>query len=179
MRFPRVVAFRHVREKRSKCSLTPIEALDGILVRRAKPGMRYDGTGHVLLAPGAAPLTPEDSFLSLAEKEHMTKIGTASLIVCDESGRELRPILLLDSVWRLLPAMRGKIVGRPVERSLPGWIRSAYPRVSKMTEDPDSGLATIEALYAALLLLGHERRELLDGYLWREDFLRQFGDRDM
>jgi len=174
MSFQRIVAFRHVREKRSKCSLTPIENFDGVFIRRAKPGMRYDGTGHILLAPDAPELSPEDSFTTAAEEAHFGEIGRADLIARDGEGRGLRPILLLDSVWRLLPAMRCKIVGSPIERSLPKSIATAYPRASKMTDDPDAGLATIEALYAALAILGCRRDELLDGYLWRDEFIKRF-----
>ena len=176
MSFQKVVAFRHVREKRSKCSLKPIENFEGVTIRRAKPGMRYDGTGHILLAPDAPVLSSADAFMTADEEAYLVKIGMAHLIARDGEGRALRPILLLDSVWRLLPAMRGKIVGKPVERSLPSGIVTAYPRVSKMTDDPDAGLATIEALYAALKILGCDRRELLDGYRWREEFLRQFDE---
>jgi pre-rRNA-processing protein TSR3 len=176
MSHQRIVAFRHLREKRSKCSLTPIETLEGVFIRRAKQNLRYDGTGHILLMPGAPVLAPEDAFMTKDEEAHFTNTVAAHLLARDESGRALRPILLLDSVWRLFPIMRGKIVGEPVERSLPDNIVTAYPRASKMTEDPEDGLATIEALYAALKILGCDRRELLDGYLWREAFLRQFDE---
>lgn len=173
---PFIVAIRHVKEKRSKCSLTPVESLAGTLFRRAKPGFSYDGTGCLLLTPDAPEVSAADAFLREDERALFAQTRP-DLLVSDESGRALRPVLLLDSVWRLLPAMRAKIFGVPLERSLPRWVRTAYPRVSKMTEDPDCGLATVEALYAAVRLMGFDCPEILDGYLWREEFLAQFKGR--
>ena len=46
--------------------------------------------------------------------------------------------------------------------------------MSRHFEDPTGGLASIEALYLAKRLLGDDDASLLDGYHWREEFLRQF-----
>ncbi len=81
-----------------------------------------------------------------------------------------RPVLLLDSTWHLLPKIRRKVYGDFVPRSLPPNILTAYPRVSKMHQDPH-GLATVEALYAALQMMGTPDREILNGYLFGEKFL--------
>ena len=40
-----------------------------------------------------------------------------------------------------------------MRRALPSGIKTAYPRVSKVFADPSAGLASVEALYAALLIL--------------------------
>ena len=56
------------------------------------------------------------------------------------------------------------------KRSIQG-IRTAYPRSSKLFEDPDGGLATVEALYAAHRILGKDIHGLLDYYHWAEQFL--------
>jgi pre-rRNA-processing protein TSR3 len=162
-----------VKEKRSKCSLVPVERLENTLFRRAKEGFTYEGTGHLLLSPDAPEIGPADAFLSAEEFEAMQASGRAGLVLHD-GDNALRPVLLLDSVWRLLPGMRARVTGRPVERSLPRWLRTAYPRVSKMTDDPECGLATVEALYAAVRLMGFDCPEILDGYRWRDDFLKQF-----
>jgi pre-rRNA-processing protein TSR3 len=171
---PFIIAIRHAKEKRAKCSLTGIETQPGTWFRRAKPGFSLDGTGCLLLTPGAPTISPQDAFLTEAEEQTLASAGRGEFILHDGRGRALRPVLLLDSVWRLLPGMRRKISGAPVERSLPGWVTTAYPRISKMTEDPEDGLATIEALYAALALMGFECPELLDGYLWKDAFLASF-----
>ena len=85
-----------------------------------------------------------------------------------------KPLLLLDSTWRLLPQLEDCLLGDPVRRSLPKWIKTAYPRVSRIAQDPSFGLASVEALYAAQRLLGEEDQSLLDGYYWKERFLMQF-----
>ena len=57
-------------------------------------------------------------------------------------------------------------------RSIPhGW-RTAYPRHSKVSEDPAEGLATVEALHAALALTGRRDDSLLAHYRWASDYLR-------
>jgi pre-rRNA-processing protein TSR3 len=56
-------------------------------------------------------------------------------------------------------------------RSLGGW-ETAYPRTSKLFEDPAAGLATIEALVAAYVQMGRPIEGLLEHYQWREEFLR-------
>ena len=174
MNRPFIVALRHVKEKRSKCSLVGVETLPGTFFRRAKPGFSYDGTAHLLLAPGAPVLAPADAVLSASEEAALAAAGHADFVLRDGEGRALRPILLLDSVWRLLPSMRAKVTGAPVERSLPAWVATAYPRVSKLTDDPECGLATVEALYAALALMGFDDESLLGGYRWKDDFLAAF-----
>jgi pre-rRNA-processing protein TSR3 len=50
-------------------------------------------------------------------------------------------------------------------------VRTAYPRVSKVFDDPTAGLASIEALYLARKLLGDDDPSLLDGYHWKAPFL--------
>jgi pre-rRNA-processing protein TSR3 len=59
-------------------------------------------------------------------------------------------------------------------RSLP-LIHTAYPRKSEVFADPTEGLATIEALYAALRILGRDTRGLLDHYHWKQKFLELNG----
>ena len=59
-------------------------------------------------------------------------------------------------------------------RTLPP-IKTAYPRVSKLNHDPDGGLATIEAVYAALKLMNRPVEDLLDNYYWKQKFLELNG----
>ena len=81
-----------------------------------------------------------------------------------------RPILLLDSTWRLLPQVEACLVGKGVRRTLPA-VPTAYPRISKIAEDPMGGLASVEALYLAKLLIGERDDSLLASYYWRNEFL--------
>ncbi|MCB9877559.1 MAG: hypothetical protein H6835_08165 [Planctomycetes bacterium] len=136
---------RHPKERIAKCSLRFLHERPEMTFLRAKPTLQFDATGFVLLAVDAAPL-------SLADQG--------------------RPLLLLDSTWRWLPQVAACVTGEPVRRSIPGDLVTAYPRVSKVFDDPTGGLASIEALYVARKLLGDDDPSLLDGYHWRDEFLR-------
>lgn len=97
-----------------------------------------------LLHPEGEPLTPEDAG---------------------------RPLLLIDSSWRDLPRVLGHIEGELHYRALPVELKTAYPRRSSLFQDPENGLASVEALYAASCLLGEPLDGLLSDYRWREEFL--------
>jgi pre-rRNA-processing protein TSR3 len=134
---------RHPKERRSKCSLTPLEGREDIKFYRARENWNFDMTGFTVLALGAPELSVEDAG---------------------------RPLLLLDSTWRLLPQLEACLHGEGVRRTLPS-MPTAYPRVSKIAEDPHGGLASVEALYLAKLLLGERDDSLLEAYYWRGEFL--------
>ena len=142
-----VTVIRHPKERISKCSLEPLKGRPEITFVKAKKGLEFDCTGFIVLALGSPVLSKED-------KGH--------------------PLLILDSTWRLLPDLEACLVGEPIYRSLPQGVRTAYPRVSKISEDPMPGLASVEALYLAKQILGEDDPSLLDGYHWKEDFLEQF-----
>lgn len=135
---------RHQKERIAKCSLRFLHDRPEMTFLRARPGFTFDATGFLLLAVDAPPL-------STADAGH--------------------PLLLLDSTWRWLPQLRACVTGSPIERSIPGGITTAYPRMSKVFEDPAAGLASIEALYLARALLGDVDASLLDGYHWKDAFL--------
>ena len=138
-----VTIIRHVKERRSKCSLTPLEGREDVSFLRARPGWTFDATGFTVLGLDAPVLSSAD-------------VG--------------RPLLLLDSTWRLLPQLESCLVGTGVRRSLPS-VQTAYPRVSKIAHDPLGGLASVEALYFAQYLLGTADVTILDQYHWREPFI--------
>jgi pre-rRNA-processing protein TSR3 len=98
----------------------------------------------VLLSPDAEPLGPAD-------------VGS--------------DLLLIDCAWRRVPALLARVDGDLAPRRLPP-LATAYPRKSKAFADPEAGLASIEALYAASVLLGEPRPEWLAAYRWRDEFLR-------
>lgn len=141
------VVIRHPRERRSKCSLEPLRKHPDIRFFTARPGFRFDATGYLLLAIDAPLIGPGDAAL---------------------------PLLILDSTWRLLPRLEAALDGSPVRRSLPGNLRTAYPRSSKIRPDPPAGLASVEALYAARRLQQRPCNGLLDHYFWKDAFLAQF-----
>lgn len=138
-----VSIIRHPKERRSKCSLTPLEGRPDLSFYRARLGWSFDMTGFTVLALGAPEMSEADAG---------------------------RPILLLDSTWRLLPQVEACLYGEGVRRTLPG-IPTAYPRISKIAQDPMGGLASVEALYLAKLLVGERDDSLLASYYWREGFM--------
>lgn len=138
-----LLILRDPRESWKRCSLRPLRGMDGVRFVAWKPGLELAGEGRVLLDPAAEPIGERDR------------------------GRRL---LLLDSSWRRLPQLRRSLVGEFVPRSLPA-LQTAYPRKSSTFADPEQGLASIEALYAALALLGAPDPALLEGYRFAEPFL--------
>jgi pre-rRNA-processing protein TSR3 len=131
------------REPAGKCSLTPLRGMAGVRFVPARGGDRIDVGRRVWLHPDGGELDPGD-------------LG--------------RGLLLLDCTWRRLPKLARCIDGEPVRRRLPKLV-TAYPRRSKLWPDPEDGLASVEALYAALALLGAPRPELLASYRWADAFL--------
>jgi pre-rRNA-processing protein TSR3 len=134
---------RDPRESVAKCSLTPLRGLPGIEFVAYRRGARLDAGARVLL-------DPDGDELSAADR-----------------GRGL---LLIDCAWRHLPELRASVDGELLPRRLPPLV-TAYPRKSKVYADPARGLASVEALYAALFVLDGPRPELLRGYHWAERFL--------
>ena len=138
-----ILVYRDPRESPRKCSLTPI---------RGRPGVRFVNyhRDRRLAAGECVLLHPDGEELSSADR-----------------GRSL---LLVDCSWRHLPALLASLDGAPRRRRLPAFA-SAYPRKSKLFDDPERGLASIEALFAATVLLGEPRPDLLEGYRWTAEFL--------
>ena len=87
-----------------------------------------------------------------------------------------RPLVLLDANWRHAAKMRRAIEPVDARAVPPGWL-TAYPRRSKIHVDPEAGLATVEALFAACCALGLREDALLRYYPWRDAFLALNRDR--
>lgn len=145
---PPTIIVVHPKERRSKCSVEPLRGRPGFVFWKWPRRGVESLEGYVRLGVGGPGLSPE------------------------EAGRGL---LVLDGTWTLAAKMEPDFAELPV-RGLPAGWRTAYPRVSKLTEDPSAGLATIEAIYAAYIALGWNPAGLLDGYHWREEFLRANAD---
>ena len=141
--YPPTVMVVHPKERRSKCTVEPLRGrTDFEFVRFPDPVPR-SLEGYVRLGIGGPVLTREDASAGL---------------------------LVLDDTWKLAAKMEPDYAHLPI-RSLPQ-LRTAYPRTSKVFEDPSAGLATVEAVYAALLLMGRPIEGILDNYYWREEFLQ-------
>ena len=139
-----ILILRDPRESVKKCSLTPLKGREGVEFLKYDPNTRYDASGRILLHHEGELLSEADAGMGL---------------------------FLVDSSWRRLPKLLERVDGEPVKRRLPP-LKTAYPRKSHVFEDPEPGLASIEALYAAVHILQGPRPELLEGYRWAEEFLR-------
>jgi pre-rRNA-processing protein TSR3 len=131
------------REPAKKCSLTPLRGMAGVRFVPLRGADRVDAGRRLWLHPEGAELSPDDR-------------GTG--------------LLLVDCTWRRLPKLSARIDGELIMRRLPR-LTTAYPRRSKLTPDPEHGLASVEALYAAIALLEGPRPELLAGYRWSAELL--------
>ncbi len=138
-----ILILRDPRESVKKCSLTPLRGKPGVTFVGYHPDRRLDAGGRVLLHPEGEELGPADA------------------------GRGL---FLIDCAWRRLPSLLRTVDGEPVQRSLPR-LETAYPRKSNFFDDPEVGLASIEALYAAVSIMFGPHAELLESYRWASEFL--------
>ena len=142
--FPPTIIVVHPRERRSKCSVQPLRGREGFVFWKFPRRGPEPLTGYVRLGLGGPPLSTADAGCGL---------------------------LILDGTWRYAAAMERDYADIPV-RSLGNW-ETAYPRTSKLFEDPAAGLATIEALVAAYVQMGRPIEGLLDSYQWRGEFLER------
>lgn len=139
-----VLILRDPRESTKKCSLTPLRGKPSIEFVRYDRERRLDAGERILLHP-------EGELLSEADR-----------------GADL---LLVDCAWRRVDSLLATVDGDLIRRRLPT-LETAYPRSSRIFADPDTGLASVEALHAALVILGEPREDLLEEYRWRDEFLR-------
>jgi pre-rRNA-processing protein TSR3 len=139
-----VLILRDPRESVKKCSLTPLRGLPAITFLPYHAGRRVDAGRRILLHPDGELLSPADR------------------------GEDL---LLVDCAWRRVDSLLATVDGTLIHRRLPD-LKTAYPRTSRLVPDPSTGLASVEALYAALCILGESRPELLAAYHWRDEFFR-------
>ena len=139
---PPTIIVVHPRERRSKCTVEPLRGRDGFRFWTFPEIGPESLAGYVRLGLGGTELSPADRH---------------------------RGLLVLDGTWRLTERMAPAFAALPVA-SLGAW-RTAYPRTSKLFEDPAAGLATIEALFAAFRQMGRDTSGLLDAYRWRTEFL--------
>jgi pre-rRNA-processing protein TSR3 len=140
---PPTVIVRHRHENPRKCSILPLRGRPDLVFLDYPVRQRPALEGYVRLAADGPELSAADAACGL---------------------------LLLDGSWRWAEAMTRDFVEIP-PRSLHGW-RTAYPRVSKRGTDPDNGLASVEALFAAYHVLGRPTGGLLGHYHWAAEFLR-------
>ncbi|MEN9654979.1 MAG: hypothetical protein RL235_1091 [Chlamydiota bacterium] len=146
----KTIVWRHRRENLKKCSLSGLEKRGDIRFYTYPKDPLPDGSGYLLLKVGAPELTYADRTCGL---------------------------LLIDATWRLAAIMASRGIPCLMDaRSLPMGAKTAYPRRQTECPDPMQGLASIEALYLAYIILGWPAEHLLDGYYWKDLFLRTNAD---
>ena len=131
------------REPKHKCSVAPLRGMEGVRFASLRGETRIDAGRRIWLHPDGDEIGPEDRGIGL---------------------------LLIDCIWRRVATLSKRIDGELLRRRLPELI-TAYPRRSKLTPDPEHGLASVEALYAAIALLEGPRPALLTHYRWASEFL--------
>jgi ribosome biogenesis protein Tsr3 len=136
-------------ETANKCTIAPLAS---------RPDFR------LLSAKGAEPIGPlKSSVLLHPQGECLTKI---------RSCRENLGIAAIDCVWRRVDPILSRIAAPvPVLGRIPDGFQTAYLRKSYYGYDPDGGLATIEAIFAARALLGHWQPDLLSKYPFGRRFV--------
>ncbi|MBC8369215.1 MAG: hypothetical protein H8E25_04385 [Planctomycetes bacterium] len=142
----KTIIIRLNKESPKKCSLTPLRSRADLDIEwhHCNIGEEVTVGAVTLLHPDGKPLTAAD---------------------------DNRPLLLVDSSWRDLPKMLATVRGEFELRCLPKKLLTAYPRKSKTYEDPETGLASVEALHAATICLGRRDDSLLDGYYFSDRWL--------
>ena len=139
------IILRHRRENLKKCSLRGLETrtdMQFFTYPKKSPPIL---SNYILLDLNGPPLTKEDNSFGL---------------------------FLIDGTWHRAKTMIKSITYPLITRSLPKNIRTAYPRRQLSCDDPERGLASIEALFIAYYILNHDTTGLLNHYHWKDAFLK-------
>ena len=143
MTLPTII-LRHRRENLKKCSLQGLENRSDLIFLTYPIDLLPDLSNYLLLKVGAPPLSSLDAN---------------------------RGLFIIDGTWKLAAVMERQCP-RIETRSLPGNFQTAYPRRQTECIDPEKGLASVEALYLAHLILERNVEGLLDHYHWKNQFLK-------
>jgi len=149
--FPPTIILRHRRENLKKCSLKGLEEREDMLFLRYPSFKLPDLTPYFLLT---LDITASIPWVSMADRE--------------------RGIFLVDGSWRHVEKIIKILPSSLEKRTLPSHIKTSYPRRQWDCPLPEIGLASVEALYVAYLLLQRKSADLLDHYYWK----RSFGERN-
>ncbi|MDR3624431.1 MAG: hypothetical protein P4L16_04740 [Chlamydiales bacterium] len=139
------IIFRHKRENLKKCSLRGLEKRSDFLFF-SYPLETLPNLEHYIILTLNAPI--------LTEKE-------SSFGLC-----------LIDATWRYAAQMNTQLDldTKFLCRSLPPELRTAYPRKQTDCPNPETGLASIEAIFAAYTILKRDTQGLLENYYWAKSF---------
>ena len=139
-----MIVIVHSKERRKKCSLTPILDLPGFDF--------YDDTDYVI---------PEDALMLHPEGPPLT---------AEDRGR---PIVLIDATWKYFQKMFNRDPAlKDYERRSVSGVLTAYPRQSRFKHHPPNYLASIEVIYCVGRILGKEEYlAVIDEYFFKREFL--------
>lgn len=135
-------------ENPRKCTIQPLKGREDF-------SFRYF-SGNKPIAPFTA-----DCLLHI-DGECLSKLSRGSL----------KSLALIDCTWKKVPGVLQRLP-QPLPRlvRMPDGFVTAYARKNKQGEDPDGGLATIEALFIAAAFMGCWDETLLDKYYFKDAFL--------
>lgn len=145
---PLTLLVRHRQENKKKCSLEPIKERSDCLFLNY-PSCELPPLDHYVLLSFEGPLLSKNDY---------------------DKG-----LILIDGTWKKASVMERQLFKEiPIlKRSLPIEFITAYPRRQPDCQNPDQGLASIEALYVAYLILKRDPAGLLDRYFWKNHFLEK------
>jgi ribosome biogenesis protein Tsr3 len=141
-------------ETQNKCTISPLAYRTDFRLTHVKSDAKEDG----LFGPLQSPLIlhHEGECITTLVKS----MGTVPGIAC------------IDCVWRRLDGLLHRVAApMPVYARIPDGFVTAYPRTSKQNTDPDTGLATIEAIFIAAALVGNWDASLLSEYYFGPKFI--------
>ena len=105
---------------------------------------------------------------------HLSRLQDSRFLTKDPSTRKFEPSPLGETYLQLFSPIDFVFRHQDMpKRSLPGHFVTAYPRKQEDCPDPERGLASVEALYIAHQILGHDTEGLLEHYHWKEKFLEK------
>ena len=146
-KYPPTVVLRHRKENLKKCTLVFLEQNEDFHFYCYPLDNFPKLNDYVVLKVDAVPLAEEDREVGL---------------------------LILDGTWRYASKMLQHVENQQsfIFRSIPSSWQTAYPRKQMDCPDPNRGLS-IEAIFAAYHILGRDTTGLLDGYYWKDLFLKR------
>ncbi|MBM3193504.1 MAG: DTW domain-containing protein [Chlamydiae bacterium] len=139
------IILRHRKENLKKCSLRGLENRDDMQFFTYPKDSLPPLSNYILLDMNAPLLSEKDKTFG---------------------------IFLIDGTWNYAKKMTNSIKEPLIKRSLPNHFKTAYPRRQDSCDDPERGLASIEALFIAYSLLERTSDGLLDHYHWKDTFLK-------
>ena len=152
-KFLPTIILRHRRENLKKCSLRGLESHTDLEFHT------YPVTNVATLAPKL-----EGYCLLHIDGEPIQKEDLQ------------KGLLLIDCNWIHVDKMAPQKVlqdRQMTKRSIPPEWKTAYPRRQTHCDDPDRGLATVEALFIFWAIAGEIRLDFLEHYRWKRQFLER------